>query len=67
MNRPSALVSDGLPFEFDHFILVGQSPPLEQLISLSPSVDPVIVDPIGAGPRTNLYPMTRSVLTFPDN
>ena len=64
MNRPSALVADGLPFAFDSFTVVGRSPALDQLMRLDPSVDPVPVDPVNTGPRTNQLPMSRDVLSF---
>lgn len=64
MDRPSALVADGLPFAFDTFTIVGRSPALAQLIRLNPSVDPVPIDPRNAGPRTGQLPMSRDILTF---
>lgn len=64
MDRPSALVADGLPFAFDTFSVLGRSPALNQLMSLDPSVDPVPVDPVNAGPRTSQFPMSRDVLSF---
>ncbi len=64
MDRPSALVADGLPFAFDAFTVVGRSPALDRLIRLNPSVDPVPVDPANAGPRTDQLPMSRDVLSF---
>ena len=64
MDRPSALVADGLPFVIDAFTLTGRSPTLEQLMKLNPSTDPVPVDPAGAGERTNQLPMSRDVVSF---
>lgn len=66
MDRPSALAADGLPFEFDHFTVIGRSPPLDELVTLDPTRDPVVVDPAGAGPRTTQLPLSRDVVTFPD-
>lgn len=66
MDRPSALVADGLPFVIDSFTMVGRSPALADLIRLDPAKDPVVVDPVGAGPRTDQLPLSRAVLTFPE-
>ena len=64
MDRPSALVADGLPFVIDAFTFTGRSPTLDRLMTLNPSTDPVPVDPAGAGERTNQLPMSRDVVSF---
>ncbi|GGL86583.1 M23 family metallopeptidase [Nakamurella endophytica] len=65
MDRPSALVADGVPFVFDRFTVTGQAPPLDRLIALDPAKDPVEVDPAGAGPRTDALPLDGNVVDFP--
>lgn len=65
MDRPSALVADGLPYEFDAFTVSGRSPALDQLMTLNPAADPVPVDPATAGPRTDELPLGRDVVEFP--
>ena len=65
MDRPSALVADGLPYEFDAFTVSGRSPALDELIALDPATDPVPVDPATAGPRTDELPLGRDVVEFP--
>ena len=64
MDRPSALVADGLPFEVDTFELAGRSPALEQLMALDPTRDPVSVDTTGAGARSDQLPLGRDVVNF---
>lgn len=64
MDRPSALVADGLPFVFERFALTGRSPALDELMKLDPSSDPVPVDPAGAGERSGQLPMSRDVVSF---
>jgi peptidase M23-like protein len=65
MDRPSALVADGLPYVFDQFTVSGRSPALETLIALDPTKDPVPIDTATAGPRRNELPLGRDVLEFP--
>ena len=64
MDRPSALVSNGVPYVFDEFTVTGQSPPVEQLIQSDPQTDPVVVDTASAGPRTDELPRGRDVVEF---
>lgn len=66
MNQPSALLADGLPFEFDRFTLTGRSPTLEQLMASDPAKDPVTIDRAGSGERTRQLPMSRDVVAFPE-
>ncbi len=64
MDRPSALVANGVPYVFDEFTVTGQSPPVEQLIQSDPQTDPVVVDTATAGPRTDELPRGRDVVEF---
>ena len=64
MDRPSALVANGVPYVFDEFTVTGQSPPVEQLIQSDPQADPVVVDTATAGPRTDELPLGRDVVEF---
>ena len=57
MDRPSALVADGLPYEFDAFTVSGRSPALDELMTLNPATDPVPVDPAdGRAPHRRAAP-----------
>ncbi len=64
MDRPSALVADGLPFEIDSFTVTGRGPALDELMTTDPSTTPVVVDPVNAGPRTDELPLSRDVVVF---
>ena len=64
MDRPSALVADGLPFEIDSFTVTGRGPALDELMTTDPSTTPVVVDPVNAGPRTDELPLSRDVVEF---
>ena len=64
MDRPSALVSDGLPFEFDSFTLTGRGPALDELLTMDPTATPVALDAAHAGPRTDELPLSRDVVQF---
>ncbi len=65
MDRPSALVADGLPYVFDGFTLTGRAPAVETLTKLDPAKDPVPIDTAGAGPRTDELPLGRDDVAFP--
>ena len=64
MDRPSALVADGLPYEFDSFTLTGRGPALADLLSTDPATTPVTVDTAGAGPRTDQLPLGADIVEF---
>jgi hypothetical protein len=65
MNRPSALVADGLPYEFDSFTLTGHGPALTDLLGTDPATTPVTVNTADAGPRTDQLPLGADVVEFP--
>jgi hypothetical protein len=65
MDRPSALVADGLPYEFDRFTLTGRGPALAELLATDPATTPVAVDTAGAGERTDQLPLGADVVQFP--
>ena len=65
MDRPSALVSDGLPFVFARLRFAGRIPPLDaSLVATINSGRPVPVDRIAAGERTDEFPLGRDVVSF---
>ncbi len=65
MDRPSALSSDGLPFEFDHFTFTGRIPPLDASLEAAINAGKSIpVDRAGAGPRRSEFPLGRDVIAF---
>ena len=66
MNSPSSLVADGLPYGFEQFELIGQAPPLAELIALDQAQEPVTIDTQDAGPRHDALPLGRDVVSFPD-
>jgi hypothetical protein len=64
MDRPSALVSNGLPYAFNRFVLDGQSPPLDELLALDPVQTPIPIDRSAAGPRRDALPLGGDLVTF---
>ena len=64
MDRPSALVSNGLPYAFNRFVLDGKSPPLDELLALDPVTTPIPIDRTDAGPRRDALPLGRDLVTF---
>ena len=66
MDSPSGLVADGMPYGFDQFELTGQVPPLEELLVLDQTQEPVPIDTQRAGPREDALPLGRDMVTFPD-
>jgi hypothetical protein len=64
MDRPSALVSNGLPYVFDRFVLDGTSPPLDELLTIDPEKTPIPIDRTDTGPRRNELPLGRDLVTF---
>ncbi|MBA2518403.1 MAG: M23 family metallopeptidase [Chloroflexia bacterium] len=67
MSAPSALVADGMPYVFDEFDLVGETPPIPELIALSENGTPVPLDTVETGPRLDALPLGRTVVDFPDH
>lgn len=65
MDRPSALVSDGLPYVFDAFDLTGHAPPLSERLSFYEEQRPIPIDPIDSGPRRDALPLGGDEVTFP--
>ncbi len=65
MDRPSALMADGLPYVFDSFTVSGRGPALADLVKLNPATDPVPIDTAGSGPRTDELPLSSDVVEFP--
>lgn len=66
MDRPAALVADGMPYVFDSFVLEGRTPPLDEVITLGEAGTPIPVDPESAGQRHDQLPLGRAVVEFPD-
>lgn len=66
MDRPSPLASDGLPFVFKRFRLVGRIPPLDDALEATINAGgPTPIDRAEAGPRRGELPLGRDVVTFP--
>jgi len=66
MDSPSGLVADGVPYGFDQFELIGQAPPLAELLVFDEAQEPVPIDTHDAGPRQDALPLGRDVVSFPD-
>ncbi len=64
MDRPSALLANGVPYVFDAFTLTGRGPALANLLASNPATDPVPIDTAGAGPRTDQLPLSSDVVEF---
>ena len=64
-DRPSVLFGSGLPYVFDAFVLVGQTPPLAEVIPYYDTLEPIPVTPERTGPREAELPLGRDVVTFP--
>ncbi len=65
MDRPSLLFADGLPYEFDAFVVTGQAPPLAAVLRYYDTLEPVPITTGNAGPRRDALPLGRDVVTFP--
>lgn len=66
MDRPSALVANGLPYVFDRFDVTGRGPALEDLPADDPQGVALTIDTGTAGPRTDELPLGRDVVDFPE-
>lgn len=64
MDRPSALVADGLPYVFDSFVLTGRTPPLADVLPLYEQQLPIPINPAGAGPRLDALPLGGDEVAF---
>jgi len=64
MDRPSALVADGLPYEFNSFTMTGRGPTLADLTTTDPATTPVAINTTGAGPRTDQLPLSADIVEF---
>lgn len=64
MDRPSALKSNGLPFVFARFVLEGESPPLDELLSIDPVATPVPISRTTVGPRRDELPLGADLVAF---
>jgi hypothetical protein len=63
MDRPSALVANGIPYVFDSFTLSGKVPPIDEVMAGDPE-QPVAVDTSTAGKRSDELPAGRDVVEF---
>lgn len=64
MNRPSALVANGLPYVFDRFEVTGRGPALDDLPADDPQGVRLTIDTDTAGSRTDELPLGRDILSF---
>jgi len=65
MDRPSLLFADGLPYVFDKFEVMGQTPPLAKVLPYHSTLEPIPVTTGNVGPRRDAFPLSGDVVTFP--
>ena len=65
MDRPSILLPNGLPNVFDAFKVIGQTPPLMQVLPYYDTLLPLPITTGNVGPRRNAFPLGSDVLNFP--
>ncbi len=64
-DRPSLVVSDGIPYVFDAFDLTGHTPPLADVLNYYDTLEPIPISTVNTGPRRDELPLGGDVLTFP--
>lgn len=65
MNRHSILLSNGLPYVFDAFKVIGQTPPFMQVLPCFYTLLPIPITTGNVGTRSNPFPLGSDVLNFP--
>jgi hypothetical protein len=66
MSGPSITDSEGLPFGFESFTLIGKTPmPTKQFEEFLTAGNPIQLDRTEAGPRHDELPLGRDVVDFP--
>jgi hypothetical protein len=64
-DRPSVVAGDGLPYVFDVFELVGQTPPLAEVLPYFDTMEPIPITAERTGSRHDALPLGRDVVSFP--
>lgn len=64
-DRPSVVLADGMPYAFDAFDLIGQTPPLAEVLPYYDSLDAIPIATTRTGERHDEMPLGRDVVTFP--
>ena len=65
MDRPSILLANGLPYVFDTFKIIGQTPPLLQALPYYDTFLHIPITTSNAGPRRKAFPLGGDLLGFP--
>ena len=65
MDRPSLLFADGLPYVFDKFEVMGQTPPLAKVLPYYSTLEPIPLTTGNVGSRRDAFPLSGDVVTFP--
>jgi len=65
MDHLSITRANGLPFEFDAFMLTGRTPPLAQVLPYFDTLQPIPVSTTITGERRNALPLGGDVVSFP--
>lgn len=65
IDRPSILFAEGLPYVFDAFEVIGQTPPLLQALPYYDTLLPIPITTSNAGPRRKAFPLGGDLLGFP--
>ena len=65
MDRLSVLHANGLPYEFDAFMLTGRTPPLAQVLPYFDTLEPIPISTAVTGERRNALPLGGDVVSFP--
>lgn len=64
-DRPSVVLADGMPYAFDAFDLIGQTPPLAVVLKHYDTLQPIPLSTNNTGTRHDQLPLGRDVMTFP--
>ena len=65
MDRPSILFADSLPYVFDAFKIIGQTPPLLKALPYYEKLLPIPITTGNAGSRRKAFPLGGDLLGFP--
>jgi Peptidase family M23 len=64
-DRPSVVMADGMPYVFDRFELIGQTPPLAVVLPYYENLEPIPIAATRTGERRDQLPLGRDIVTFP--
>jgi Peptidase family M23 len=64
-DRPSVVLADGMPYALNNFDLIGQTPPLAEVLAYYDNLDAIPIATTRTGERHDETPLGRDVVTFP--